>query len=174
MKTLLIVFSLLVSLPVMTQLPAFQPPKDSGAVKVYLSFDDGPLSCSDCLVEIAAKDSVALNLFVVGYRVINSEAGKKLLAAYQNSSWIKIFNHSFSHADKKYKQFYRQPAKVVRDMLLNQDTLQLKERIARLPGRNNWRCGHPPKIGSYGCRCRCRFPVYTWVHYYWMGSCLDL
>jgi peptidoglycan/xylan/chitin deacetylase (PgdA/CDA1 family) len=137
MKTLLLVITLLAGLTCLAQLPG----KDSTAVKVYLSFDDGPLSCSDCLVEIAARDSIPLNLFVVGYRVVNSEPAKKLLEAYQNSPWIKIFNHSFSHADKKYKQFYKKPAKVTRDILLNQDTLKLKEKIARLPGRNTWRVG---------------------------------
>jgi peptidoglycan/xylan/chitin deacetylase (PgdA/CDA1 family) len=64
-----------------------------------------------------------------------------VLDAYRANPLVEIGNHSYSHAAKKYKLFYSHPAQVVDDIRKNEDSLQLSNKIVRLPGRNVWRLG---------------------------------
>lgn len=106
---------------------------------IYLTFDDGPVTESEELTSIATKDSVPINVFVVGEKVFASDTMKRLFQSYFNNPFIEIGNHSFTHANKKYQQYYQNPETVIKDFKLNQDTLRLSKKIARLPGRNTWR-----------------------------------
>lgn len=58
---------------------------------------------------------------------------------YRLNPLVEIANHSFTHANGKYRQYYQQPGLVVNDILLNKDSLNLSNNIVRLPGRNVWR-----------------------------------
>jgi len=108
-------------------------------VCIYLSFDDGPCESSYKLDSLAKADSVKINVFLVGMNVWGSETGRQLYNHYKLNPYIEIGNHSFYHAKKKYKQFYSNPNGVVDDILRNEDSLQLTNKLARLPGRNVWR-----------------------------------
>jgi peptidoglycan/xylan/chitin deacetylase (PgdA/CDA1 family) len=109
------------------------------SIIIYLTFDDGPVKESEELVKIALKDSIPINLFVVGEKVFANDTMKRLFRSYFTNPFIEIGNHSFTHANKKYQQYYKNTEKVVEDFKLNADTLHLTNKIARLPGRNTWR-----------------------------------
>lgn len=106
---------------------------------IYLTFDDGPVKESEELIRIATKDSVPINVFVVGEKVLVSDTMKILFQSYFNNPFIETGNHSFTHANKKYQQYYKNTEQVIEDFKLNADTLHLTKKIARLPGRNTWR-----------------------------------
>ena len=48
-------------------------------------------------------------------------------------------NHSFSHAHDDYRAYYNNSDAVLQDFLKNEKTLNLPNKLARLPGRNMWR-----------------------------------
>lgn len=108
-------------------------------ITIFLSFDDGPYDVSYRIDSIARADSVPITAFVTGISVNNTPRGKKILALYRINPFIEIANHSYYHAHKRYKQFYSHPPDVVQDILLNEDTLGLTNKLVRLPGRNTWR-----------------------------------
>lgn len=121
--------------------PASSPAasKPAATIAIYLSFDDGIIKESKCIDSIAYQDSVKITVFLIGQRAVADKQAKEIYNAYKKNPFIEVGNHSFTHANKKYKSYYRQPEQVVNDMLLNEDTLHLIEKIARLPGRNVWR-----------------------------------
>ncbi|MEP6746186.1 MAG: hypothetical protein ABJB86_00595 [Bacteroidota bacterium] len=106
---------------------------------IYLTIDDGPSDASFFLSNIAMADSALFNLFVIGDSVRKNESRKMFFQLYQLNHFIEIGNHSFSHANKHYHDYYMHPTAVVNDFLLNEYTLGLQNKIARLPGRNTWR-----------------------------------
>jgi peptidoglycan/xylan/chitin deacetylase (PgdA/CDA1 family) len=121
-----------------TSLTVKKEPGDS-LYKVYLTFDDGPAEGSYEINRIAASDSAAINVFLIGENVYKTDSMKQLFQLYQSNPFIETSNHSYSHAHKHYRLYYKDPFRVVRDFELNTDTLHLKNKIARLPGRNTWR-----------------------------------
>jgi peptidoglycan/xylan/chitin deacetylase (PgdA/CDA1 family) len=106
---------------------------------IYLTFDDGPVKESEELFRIATKDSVPINVFVVGEKVFANDTMKRLFQSYFNNPFVEIGNHSFTHAHKKYQEYYKDIERVIEDFKVNADSLHLTEKIARLPGRNTWR-----------------------------------
>ncbi|MDP4261313.1 MAG: polysaccharide deacetylase family protein [Bacteroidota bacterium] len=107
--------------------------------KIYLTFDDGPAEGSENINRIAATDSARINVFIIGEKVFGEDSVKHFFQSYQSNPFIETGNHSFTHASKHYRLYYRNPDGVVRDIELNADTLHLKNKIVRLPGRNTWR-----------------------------------
>jgi len=63
---------------------------------------------------------------------------------YKDNPYIEIGNHSYSHAHDEYRLFYQNPESVYQDFMKNERVLQLKSKLARLPGRNMWRIGSRP------------------------------
>lgn len=112
---------------------------NSGAVWVYLTFDDGPRQESHYLDSIIFKDSIPLNVFLIGARAVATTEMHQRVNMYKSQPLFDIGNHSYTHASNHFRLFYTTPGKVVEDMVRNEDTLQLPNRIARLPGRNTWR-----------------------------------
>lgn len=117
---------------------ALTSPTDS-FYHIYLTFDDGPSIGSKNISERAALDSTPINVFIIGENVFLSDSLQNLFQLYQSNSFVETGNHSFTHAKKHYRVYYQDPQQVVRDMVLNADTLHLQNKIARLPGRNIWR-----------------------------------
>jgi len=132
-------FSLILSLFIQGTIASQSKNNTSDTISIYLSFDDGPLEVSKHLLSFLSIDSIPVNVFLVGSHVFASKGRKEILQAYRNNSLVEIDNHSYCHANKKYRKFYQTPNKVVGDVVLNEDTLQLKYKILRLPGRNTWR-----------------------------------
>ncbi len=132
--------TLLLSTVFLTSLSQGPCDDSTNRVSIYLTFDDGPLKSSQHLVNLLKADSsIKFTVFLIGNNVFCSSEGKNILEFYRNSANVEIANHSFYHAHKKYKRFYSSPGEVVKDILLNEDTLNLTNKTVRLPGRNAWR-----------------------------------
>ena len=113
--------------------------KKDPANHIYLSFDDGPLQGSEDVSNAVQAEKIKINVFVVGSHVRVNERMKQYFYLYESNPFIEIGNHSFSHAHDEYRAFYADPAQVYIDFRVNENILRLKNRLARLPGRNMWR-----------------------------------
>ncbi len=106
---------------------------------IYLTFDDGPMEVSHFLDSLTVNDSIPIEVFVVGFRAVSRASMMQRVEMYRRTPLFEMANHSYSHASSHYKTFYGDPREVVKDILLNADTLKLPNSIVRLPGRNTWR-----------------------------------
>lgn len=104
---------------------------------VYLTFDDGPLTGSHHVNEVATDKGVKISAFLIGIHAIN-RLGREYLKAYKENPLVECYNHSYSHAEHRYKLFYSNPEKAYHDFLKSQEELELDYKIVRLPGRNVW------------------------------------
>jgi peptidoglycan-N-acetylglucosamine deacetylase len=106
---------------------------------IYLTFDDGPLGGSKKINEAVLEEKIKINVFVVGVHAQRKKSMLRLFNLYLQNPFIEVGNHSYSHAHNRYKTFYNDPAKVLADFLKCQDKLNIPLKLARLPGRNQWR-----------------------------------
>jgi peptidoglycan/xylan/chitin deacetylase (PgdA/CDA1 family) len=106
---------------------------------IYLTFDDGPLEGSEDVNEAVRREKIKINVFVVGLNTQSNKRLQKYLHLYETNSWIEVGNHSFSHAHDDYRAYYNNPDAVLQDFLKNEKTLNIPNKMARLPGRNMWR-----------------------------------
>ncbi|HEY6975495.1 MAG TPA: polysaccharide deacetylase family protein [Chitinophagaceae bacterium] len=112
--------------------------RDTSLKYIYITFDDGPLRGSEDIDDAVRNEQINVNVFVVGQHAL-SDSFRGFYKMYQNNPYIEIGNHSFSHAHEHYEKFYRNPSAVVTDFLRCQAALQISKKIARQPGRNQWR-----------------------------------
>jgi peptidoglycan-N-acetylglucosamine deacetylase len=106
---------------------------------IYITFDDGPLlDGSDDIDDAVRNEQIKVDVFVVGFHALSKRLNG-FYKMYQNNPYIEIGNHSFTHAHNHYEKFYRNPSAVVSDFLRCQTALQISNKIARQPGRNQWR-----------------------------------
>jgi hypothetical protein len=115
-------------------------PGGGGRYSLYLSTDDGPLNGSGNIDAVIRETGVPLAAFVVGKHA-RSERYKTYLDAYRDNPHITLANHSYSHADGHYTEYYRHPGHVLEDFEKNRKLLGLRDRRGRLPGRDSWRLG---------------------------------
>lgn len=104
---------------------------------VYLTFDDGPLTGSHHVSQVATDKGVKISAFLIGVHALN-RLGREYLNVYKENSLVECYNHSYTHADLRYKLFYSNPEKAYHDFLKNHEELDLDYKIVRLPGRNVW------------------------------------
>ena len=116
--------------------------REPQTITIYLTFDDGPCKGSEEVDRLATLDSVMINVFVIGHAALSNDSMKLLFLRYENNPMIEIGNHSYSHANRKYRRYYEDAAAVLKDFAINRDSLHLENNIARLPGRNYWRVGN--------------------------------
>lgn len=107
---------------------------------VYLTLDDGPLPESKCIDSLVRKERFKVNIFAVGSNLVG-KIGSENYALYKSNPYIKIFNHSYSHANGHYKKYYQDAAAVLKDFQKNDSLLTPFFPIVRMPGRNMWRVG---------------------------------
>ena len=112
--------------------------KDNRRV-IYLTFDDGPNRGTENLLKILHKRQVEATAFLVGQHATGSQKQRKDLETLRNDSLIELANHSYTHAHNRYDSFYKNTEWVVQDFNIAKDSLKLKNKIARTPGRNIWR-----------------------------------
>lgn len=112
---------------------------------IYLTFDDGPLNGSENIDSVTLAERLKINVFLVGKNVQQSKQLKGYYELYEKNPFIDSYNHSFTHANNKYKLFYSKPQNVLADIQKNDSLLNLHYRIVRLPGRNMWRIGDRKK-----------------------------
>lgn len=106
---------------------------------IYLTFDDGPNQGTQNLLKILNKRKVCATAFLVGKHAYGSKKQKDDLELLRKEPLIELANHSFTHANNKYTDYYKNADAVVYDFNIAKDSLKLYDKIARTPGRNIWR-----------------------------------
>jgi peptidoglycan-N-acetylglucosamine deacetylase len=106
---------------------------------IYLTFDDGPNKGTENLLKILHKRNICATAFIVGKHVYGSKKQENDLQLLRQDPLVELANHSFTHANNKYSDFYKNADAVVHDFDTAEDSLKLYDKIARTPGRNIWR-----------------------------------
>ena len=130
--------------------PARHPSNSDTAItpalkKVYITFDDGPVSGTKQIIEIINRRQIHVSMMMVGANVAHDAEREVLFLMARGDPYVFIGNHSYSHAHGRYAAFYSDPDLVLRDFELNRKVLKLDHKIARLPGRNIWWIGNRTK-----------------------------
>jgi len=112
---------------------------------IYLTIDDAPLNGSAYIDSIISRTQIKANIFMVGNPIDGSGKFKAYYDILKNNSHIEIYNHSYSHANNRYANFYKDPDMVLKDFEKNQTAFGIQYKIARLPGRNLWQIGEKKK-----------------------------
>ncbi|WP_418187396.1 polysaccharide deacetylase family protein [Aliarcobacter lanthieri] len=111
---------------------------------VLLTFDDGPIKATKNVLKVIKKEDIPITMFFIGSQI---EKSKHIYEKALNFSNITIANHTYSHANHKYKKFYSNPLNVVEDIKKANDIIS-HDRISnsasdflpvRLAGRNVFR-----------------------------------
>ena len=102
---------------------------------IYLTFDDGPLSGTEHVLQVLEEEQVPATFFFVGEHI---EKENILFEKAKRSSYALIANHTYSHASGHYRQFYQNPRQVLADIDKAQCLIGMKQ-YQRLAGRNVWR-----------------------------------
>lgn len=108
---------------------------------VYITIDDGPLLGFKNVLSVLTDSKVHATMFMVGQHILASDKHKEDLKLAQDSAYVLIGNHSYSHAHDHYQNFYSDPAGVLYDMRKNNRIIGLSARpyFSRLPGRDVFR-----------------------------------
>lgn len=112
---------------------------------IYLTIDDAPLKGSEYIDSVILAEKVKTNLFLVGKTIHGSKRFLSNFNQYKKNPYIEIYNHSYSHANNRYADFYKNPEGVLADFEKIQTEFELQYKIARLPGRNLWQLGERKK-----------------------------
>lgn len=109
---------------------------------IYLTFDDGPLPGTDDVIAVLVAKRAKGTLFMVGDHVQPGWRTQQLEAAHTRD-YVMVANHSTTHANLRYTEYYRNPRAVFEGFERANGTLRITQRPvrARLPGRNTWRVG---------------------------------
>jgi len=119
---------------------AFQPiVEDSTKQYIYLTFDDGPQHGTDEVFDLIYNLGIKASFFMVGLHADKKSDGHALVNLIRdNYPQTLLANHSFTHANDKYKYFYRHPNMAEQDFYQAQQSLHVPFKIIRLPGNNSW------------------------------------
>jgi peptidoglycan/xylan/chitin deacetylase (PgdA/CDA1 family) len=108
---------------------------------IYLTFDDGPLTGTENILDVLEAEKVPAAMFMVGKHAEASAAHRALVERAKSLPHATVGNHSYSHAHDHYRHFYADTEGVVADMMRANEVLGLtaKPVQARLPGRDVFR-----------------------------------
>jgi len=109
--------------------------KLQGKKIIYLTFDDGPVSGTANLLDVLQKAHVKATMFMVGRQI---DADPKLFHKAEAIPDILVANHTYTHANGHYKQFYSHKQTVLDDIAKTQELIGEPHDL-RLAGRNVWR-----------------------------------
>ncbi|NDW09777.1 polysaccharide deacetylase family protein [Dysgonomonas sp. 520] len=112
---------------------------------IYLTIDDAPLNGSVYIDSVVTAEEIKTNIFLVGNPIDCSGKFRRYHEILQKNSHIEIYNHSYSHANNRYSDYYKNPKQVLEDFNKNQSDFGISHKIARLPGRNLWQLGERKK-----------------------------
>ena len=130
------------SIPQQIKDNAVKPTSPSDTLKyIYITFDDGPLNGSENIDSVILAERIKISVFVVGEHAEKSKQMGSYYKMYEQNPFVETYNHSFTHANDKYALFYSNPKNVLADIQKNEQQLNLRYKIVRLPGRNMWRVG---------------------------------
>lgn len=111
---------------------------DSTKTYIYLTFDDGPHGGTKECFDVCKKLGIKATFFMVGRHakdVWGQQTVKMIRDAYPQ---ILLANHSYTHANEKYKYFYEHPTMAEQDFYQAQQSLNVPYKIIRLPGNSAW------------------------------------
>jgi peptidoglycan/xylan/chitin deacetylase (PgdA/CDA1 family) len=112
---------------------------DTNKLYVYLTFDDGPQLGTVSCYNICKAEGIKATFFMVALHQQRKRDGKQIVSRMRNSyPQFLLANHSYDHANEKYKYFYQHPEMAFETFLRAQDTLQVQKKIIRLPGNSAW------------------------------------
>ena len=112
---------------------------DSLTKFIYLSFDDGPLGGTKNCLHICLENNIKASFFIVAQHSLASKSSTEMFKTLKSHyPQLLVANHSFTHANNKYHQYYTQKGMAFKDIVRAQDTLQFPFPIVRLPGNNAW------------------------------------
>ncbi|PXV64759.1 peptidoglycan/xylan/chitin deacetylase (PgdA/CDA1 family) [Dysgonomonas alginatilytica] len=135
---------------------------------IYLTIDDAPLNGSKYIDSVILNQKIKTSLFVVGNAIDGSSRFRKYYSMFQENPYVEIYNHSYSHANNKYTDYYKNPELVLNDFEKNQNEFNILHKIARLPGRNLWQTGEKTKnykqtgSTSAGLLAENGYKIYGW------------
>jgi peptidoglycan-N-acetylglucosamine deacetylase len=113
-------------------------PIDSNSRVIYFTFDDGPLSPTPYLTEIINEKQIKISEFAVGKHANANKAFRQHLEDMKRNPLIEVHNHSISHANSRYKEYYSAPASAAKDIMDNEEIIGTYSKIVRMPGRDIW------------------------------------
>lgn len=112
---------------------------DSSSKVIYLTFDDGPLAYTPFLTQIINEKQVKICEFAVGKHAKGNKQFMAHLDVMKRNPYIEVHNHSYSHANSHYKEYYRAPSTAAKDIMDNEDIIGTNtKKIVRMPGRDIW------------------------------------
>lgn len=125
-------------------------PKHLPTIKahIFLTFDDGPQNGTVECLETCKKLGVKASFFIVGNHANNKNFIETATTIKKSYPQFLIANHSTTHANDKYIDFYNHPKKAAKDFYLMQQTFALPFKIVRLPGNNAWVYNHKMKASN--------------------------
>lgn len=112
---------------------------DSTKKYIYLTFDDGPQHGTMICYDLLIKEGLKGTFFMVGLHTAQKSDGRKIVSLIRETyPQILLANHSYTHANNDYVDFYHHPYWAAEDMMRTQDSLNVPYMIARLPGNRSW------------------------------------
>lgn len=132
--------------------PSALPPKTAGTTAdiapyrydstkkyIYLTFDDGPQPGTVSCYNLCRAEGVKASFFMVGLHETMKSDGKEIVGMIRSAyPRFLLANHSYTHANNKYLDFYHHPQQAAADFFRSQQLLQVPFLIARLPGNRAW------------------------------------
>ena len=164
------------------KMPLIVPVKEQTNHKktIFLTFDDGPLTGTENVLQVLQREKVHATMFMVGRHIVMHQAlFKKAIA----SPYITIANHTYSHADGHYRKFYSNNITLLRDVRHTDAIISTdKETVVhspfhplRLAGRNVFRlpciscddhglgkCQRNQERTGYDTLAKAGFFIYGW------------
>jgi peptidoglycan/xylan/chitin deacetylase (PgdA/CDA1 family) len=150
---------------------------------IYLTFDDGPLNGSENVIDVLEEEGVRATMFMIGKHIDRSQNNLYLFQRAVDSPFIFVANHTYSHANGRYKRFYSSPQRVYKDLTKMNEKIENANysfsdiKYCRLAGRNVFRiddivCDDPAipryrkEFKSYNLLSDNGFMIYGW-DYQW-------
>ncbi len=111
---------------------------------MYLTFDDGPLQGSNNIITTLQQENVKATMFMIGKHINKNRHHKKTFDRALKEPLVLVANHTYSHANGRYRHFYSDTDQVLLDMQRMDDILFENYQdytlpYCRLAGRNVWR-----------------------------------
>lgn len=111
---------------------------------IYLTFDDGPLAGSSNIISVLSEEQVPATMFMVGKHIDGSTNRKRIYETALEEPLILVANHTYTHANGRYRHFYSSENRVMQDLnkmhtRLEKDEVVDSVRYCRLAGRNVFR-----------------------------------
>lgn len=116
-------------------------PASAAERTIYMTFDDGPLTGTATILSVLEQEKIPAALFMVGLHADASAWNGALVAKARAMPLVTVGNHSYTHANNRYRNFYANTELVLADLARATKALGLTgvPVHARLPGRDVFR-----------------------------------